>query len=69
MYCQVLAATAADRGWAVHRYDAKRIEQEAMELVGDPAGEILRRPRVMLGAPWSKDHRLALAATIVAGRR
>ena len=69
MYCQVLAATAADRGWVVYRYDAKRVEQQAAEVVGDPSGEVLRRPRVTLGAPWSKDHRLALAAAIVAGAR
>jgi hypothetical protein len=69
MYCQVLAATAADRGWAVYRYDAKRVEQQAAEAVDDPSGEVLRRPRVTLGAPWSKDHRLALAAAIVAGAR
>ena len=65
MYCQVLAATAADRGWAVHRYDAKRVEQQAVELVGD----VLQLPRATLGPPWSKDHRLALAATIVAAHR
>jgi mono/diheme cytochrome c family protein len=67
MYCEVLAAAAAGRGWAVHRYDAKRVEQRAADVVGDPSGEVLRRPRATLGTPWTKDHRLALAAAIVAG--
>ena len=29
------------------------------------ADEVLRGPRARLGPPWSKDHRTALAATIV----
>lgn len=69
MYCQILAATAADRGWAVHRYDAKRVEEQAAELLGDPSGGVLRRPRESLGPPWTKDHRTAFAAAILAAAR
>jgi hypothetical protein len=58
MYCQVLAECAAARGWSVHQYDAK-----AVEALVDP--EVLSRPRAVLGPPWTKDHRQALAATLV----
>lgn len=66
MYLDVLADAAADRGWQVHAYDAKRVEQEATELLGDRAHAVLHGPRSTLGPPWAKDHRTALAATVVA---
>jgi hypothetical protein len=66
MYCQVLAEIARDRGWAVHLYDAGRVEAEAGQILGARAQEVLHGPRATLGAPWSKDHRTALAATVVA---
>jgi hypothetical protein len=31
------------------------------------ADEVLFGPRATMGPPWTKDHRTALAATIVAG--
>ena len=65
MYCQVLAQIARDRGWAVHLYDAKNVEDDAVRLLGERANEVLNGPRASLGPPWSKDHRMALAATIV----
>jgi len=66
MYCQVLADLARERGWPVHLYNAKTIEADARRLLGDRADEILDGPRAILGPPWSKDHRTALAATVVA---
>lgn len=66
MYRQVLADAAGERGWDVLTYDAKTIEARAAEVLGDRADEILRRPRAVLGPPWTKDHRTAYAATIVA---
>ncbi len=66
MYCQVLAHAARARGWDVHRYDAKRVEADAARLLGARADAVLHGPRRTLGPPWSKDHRIALAATIVA---
>jgi len=66
MYCQVLADLARDRGWEVHTYDAKSVEGQAARILGDRADEVLRGPRATLGPPWSKDHRMAMAATIVA---
>ena len=65
MYCQVLAELAGDRGWTVHRYDAKNVEPEAIRRLGERADAVLGGPRQTLGPPWSKDHRMALAATIV----
>ena len=67
MYCQVLAELAAVRGWEVHCYDAKQVEAEAADLLGDRAREVLHGPRATLGPPWAKDHRTALAATVLVG--
>jgi hypothetical protein len=66
MYCKVLAELAGERGWVIHAYNAKNVEDEAMRILGDRANEVLRGPGARLGPPWSKDHRMALAATIVA---
>lgn len=66
MYCQVLAGAAATRGWAVHRYDARTVEADAVRRLGAAADDVLHGPRRALGAPWSKDHRTALAATVLA---
>jgi hypothetical protein len=67
MYCQVLSECAHARGWEVHLFDAKAVEAQAARILGDRAGEVLRGPRATLGPPWAKDHRIALAATVVAG--
>jgi hypothetical protein len=65
MYCQVLAELARGRRWAVHHYDAKSVQDEATRILGERADEVLHGPRATLGPPWSKDHRMALAATVV----
>jgi hypothetical protein len=67
MYCQVLAEVAEERGWAVHLYDARVVEREATRVLGDRADDVLVGPRARLGPPWAKDHRTALAATVLAG--
>lgn len=64
MYRQVLAALADARGWKVHLYDAKVVEDDAVRILGERAAAVLRAPRVRLGPPWAKDHRIAFAATI-----
>ena len=69
MYRQVLAELAHARGWEVHLYDAKDVEDRAAGILAGRADEVLHGPRATLGPPWSKDHRMALAATIVAGDR
>lgn len=67
MYRQVLADCAEALGWGVHRFDARTVEARATETLGDRAHDVLRGPRQYLGPPWTKDHRTALAATVVAG--
>jgi hypothetical protein len=67
IYLQVLAELAHARGWAVHLYDARDVEGQAARVLGQRAGEVLHGPRTTLGPPWTKDHRMALAATIMAG--
>ncbi|MGI5126926.1 hypothetical protein ACQEVB_08945 [Pseudonocardia sp. CA-107938] len=66
MYLQVLDDCARARGWAVHTYDAKHVERQAAALLGRRADEVLHGPRAIWGPPWTKDHRMALAATVVA---
>jgi len=66
MYRRLLAELAGARGWEVHCYDAKRVEAQAADLLGERAEEVLRGPRATLGPPWTKDHRVALAATVIA---
>lgn len=65
MYRRVIADAANARGWTVHLYDPKSVESEARVLLGARADDIIDGPRQRLGAPWAKDHRMALAATIV----
>jgi hypothetical protein len=66
MYCKVVAELARERGWMVRTYNAKSVEDDARRILGERANEVLRGPGTVLGPPWSKDHRMALAATIVA---
>ena len=65
MYRQVFASIARARGWAVAFYDAKTAEADAARVLADRADGVLRGPRDRLGPPWTKDHRTALAATIL----
>jgi hypothetical protein len=67
MYRQELAELAHARGWDVHVYDAKAVVGQATRMLAGRADEVLQGPRALLGPPWTKDHRTALAATIVAG--
>ena len=67
MYRQVLAELAHARGWDVHLYDAKDVVGQAVSMLAARADEVLHGPRATLGPPWTKDHRIALAATIVGG--
>jgi hypothetical protein len=66
MYREVLAEAGRARGWAIHLYDDKAVEREAARILGERADQVLRGPRSSLGPPWAKDHRMALAATVLA---
>jgi hypothetical protein len=67
MYRKALAAAAEARGWAVHWYDAKKVFDAASEAlrIQDLDAHFLEL-RKSIGSPWGKDHRLAMAAAIVA---
>jgi hypothetical protein len=67
MYRQVLDDAARARGWDVHLYNAKDVEEQAVGVLGERANDVLHGPRARLGPPWTKDHRVALAAAIMAG--
>src|SRR5262249_14623108 len=67
MYRKVLAELADARDWEVRLYDAKGVVGQAESMLAGRADEVLLGPRARLGPPWTKDHRVALAATIVAG--
>jgi hypothetical protein len=66
MYREVLSDLAHARGWNLHLYNAKDVLGQAARLLSERADEILQGPRARLGPPWTKDHRVALAATIIA---
>ena len=57
MYRNALACAAKARGWAVHWYDAKGALAKADHLL---------ELRTAIGAPWTKDHKLAMALALEA---
>ncbi len=67
MYRRVLAEVALKRGWEVCFYAAKDVVGQAVSMLAARADQVLQGPRATLGPPWTKDHRMALAATIVGG--
>jgi hypothetical protein len=67
MYRQILVELVEQRGWTVHFYEAKSVLAQAAAVLGDRTDDVIDGPRARLGAPWTKDHRVALAATVVAG--
>ena len=68
MYRRMLAELARSRNWNLHSYNAKTVLSEAEHVLGSRTTEVLHGPRLHLGPPWTKDHRVALAATVVASR-
>jgi hypothetical protein len=66
MYRQALSELAYARGWEVHAYDAKAVVDQAMRRLGERGDAVLQGPRARMGPPWSRDHRVALAATVMA---
>jgi hypothetical protein len=67
MYRKALAAAAAARRWPVHWFDAKSVTGAASQAlrVGNFDAHFLDMRRVV-GPPWNQDHKLAMAAAIVA---
>lgn len=66
MYRQILSELARARRWDVHLYDARDVVDQAVGVLAERADDVLRGPRASLGPPWAKDHRVALAATVIA---
>ena len=69
LYRKALAAAAEARGWAVHWFDAKKVLDAASEALGieDIDAHFIHLRRT-IGPPWGKDHKVAMAAAIVAAR-
>jgi hypothetical protein len=67
MYRNALAGAAEARGWAVHWYDVTRVLEAACEALRvDDLDAHFREVRTLLGPPWSKDQKIAMAAAIAA---
>jgi len=66
---EALAGAAESRGWSVHWYDAKRVLDAACDAlhVEDLDAHFLQVRR-SIGPPWGKDHKVAMAAAIVAAK-
>jgi hypothetical protein len=69
MYRKALAAAAEARGWSVYWFDAKRVLGEASEVLSvENLDAHFLRVRTDVGPPWNNDHKLAMAAAIVADK-
>jgi hypothetical protein len=70
MYRQALAAAAESRNWPVHWYDAKKVlDAAAKALNTNDLDTHFLQLRRSIGPPWSKDHKVAMSAAIVAARQ
>jgi hypothetical protein len=68
MYRKALAFAAEARGWPVHWYDAKKVLGAASQALHvESLDDHFLDVRRALGPPWDMDHKLAMAAAIVAG--
>ena len=67
MYREALAFAAEARGWPVYWYDAKEVLQSASRALGVESFEAhFLQMRREVGPPWNADHKLAMAAAVVA---
>ncbi len=67
MYREALAGAAQARGWAIHWYDAKTVFRQACDALHiEDLEAYFLDVKTSVGPPWRKDHKLALAAAIVA---
>jgi hypothetical protein len=67
MYRRALAAAAAARDWPVHWYDAKKVFAAASQALRvESLDDHFIAVRKAVGPPWNADHKLAMAAAIVA---
>lgn len=69
MYRKALAAAAEARNWTVHWFDAKKALGAASAALGiEDVESHFVQLRKSIGPPWGKDHKVAMAAAIVAAR-
>jgi hypothetical protein len=69
MYREALASAAQARGWAVHWYAAKNVLAAASQVLGvENFDAYFLQMRKDVGPPWNADHKLAMAAAIVAAK-
>lgn len=62
-----LAEAAQARGWSICSYEAKSVFAEAAKELGLPSlDDLLTDTGRLVGSPWRKDHKLAMAAAIAA---
>ena len=67
MYRQAMASAAEARGWPVHWYDAKSVFDAARRALRvEHLDTHFLKLRKTLGPSWNNDHKLAMAAAIVA---
>ena len=66
MYRRAIAGAAEEREWAVCWYDAKTVSAAAGDVLGVADGDAhFVGLKASVGAPWDKDHRVAMAAAVV----
>ena len=67
MYRKSLASAAEARDWPVHWYDAKSVSSAASQALRVESFDAhFLQVRKAVGPPWNNDHKLAMAAAIVA---
>jgi len=70
MYRNALAGAAESRGWAVQWYESKKVFDAAgAALHVDDLDAYFLQVRRSIGPPWNQDHKVAMAAAIVAAAR
>ena len=70
MYRKTLADAAQLRGWLVHWYDTRKVFDAACEALHvEKLDPHFIQARKTFGPPWNMDHKLAMAAAIVAATR
>ena len=68
MYRKALASAAEARGWPVHWFDPKGVLDAARKALHvENLDAHFHQVRRAVGPPWNADHKLAMAAAIVAG--
>ena len=66
MYRTALASAAEARGWPIHWYDARKVLGSAgLALRVKNFDAHFLQARAIVGPPWNKDHKLAMAAAVV----